>query len=392
MRFVKPLIAGAVNTTKTLRDRREGKSLRIVHRYILREHVEMFALCLLGFVIIMLSGFLYELADLMIGKRVPFTTVLTIAGYKMPELISQVIPASALFATLLTLTRLGCDRELDIMRLCGWGYTRLIIPILIVGVILSGLTFAISDNVVPAANHAYQNMVRNLIFEDALPFIQENIFFRGPENRIFYIKSVNNKTGVLNDVMIFEVRRHPYPQTIMAESAVINKEEWVLNNGVRHEYDAEGFVNNEVSFDRLVIDTQADLSSFIGEQKTTSEMTRKELAEQIELFSKTGFNVDVFKVDYHLKAAAPVAALVLVVIGCAFSLMASGSGRILGLVASTLFTLLYYVLESVFRTLGTHSILNPVLAAWGANITFLSIAALAYLFARNGWRINFKRK
>lgn len=365
--------------------------LRIVHRYILREHVEMFGLCLLGLTVIMLSEFLYELADLMIGKRVAFSTVMTIAGYKMPELITQIIPASALFATLLALGRIGRDRELDIMRLSGWSYVRLIAPIIIFGILLSGVAFGISDNVVPAANHAYQNMIRRLIFDDAVPFVEQNVFFRGPENRIFYVRKVDRKTGVLEGIMIYEVYRYSYPRTFTARTGVIQKSKWILNQGVMHEYDDKGFVISEVSFGKQVVDTKADLTGFIGEQKTTNEMTRAELAEQIRLFSRTGFNVDVFRVDYHLKAAAPVAALILILIGCAFALMASGSGRVLGLVASALFTLIYYVLESVFRTLGTHSVLNPILAAWGANLTFLLLAVAGYLVVLSGWRLNIRR-
>lgn len=365
--------------------------MRIVHRYILREHIEMFALCLLGFVVIMFSEFLYELADLMIGKRVAFSVVMTIAGYKMPELITQVIPPAALFATLLALGRMGRDRELDVMRLSGWSYVRLITPVLAMGVLLSGVGFAISDKVVPSATHAYQNMLRRLIFEDAVPFIEQDIFFRGPENRIFYVRQVNRKTGILEGLMIYEVGRQSFPRTITANSGVIRKDKWVLRDGVIHEYDSSGFTVYEARFNELVVDTKADLSAFVGEQKTTSEMTRSELASQIELFGKTGFNVDVFKVDYHLKSAAPVAALVLVLIGCTFALMASGSGRVFGLVASALMTLMYYVLESVFRTLGTHSLVHPVLAAWGANLAFILLAVLGYLLARSGWRLNIRR-
>lgn len=351
----------------------------------------MFGVCLFGLTVIMLSEFLYELADLMIGKRVAFSVVMKIAGYKMPELITQIIPASALFATLLALGRIGRDRELDIMRLSGWSYVRLVTPIIGFAIILSGVAFAISDSVVPAANHAYQNMIRRLIFEDAVPFVEQNVFFRGPENRIFYVRKVNQKTGLLEGVMIYEVYRYNYPRTFTARTGSIQKSRWILDQGVMHEYDDKGFVINEVAFERQVVDTKTDLSGFIGEQKTTNEMTRQELAEQIRLFSRTGFNVDIFRVDYHLKAAAPVASLILTLIGCTFALLASGSGRVLGLAASALFTLVYYVLESVFRTLGTHSVLNPILAAWGANLTFLFLSVAGYLVVLSGWRLNLRR-
>ena len=44
-------------------------------RYIMREFIGPFAFCVIGFIIILISGLLFELTDLIFVKNVPAATV-----------------------------------------------------------------------------------------------------------------------------------------------------------------------------------------------------------------------------------------------------------------------------------------------------------------------------
>ena len=74
-----------------------------------------------------------------------------------------------------------------------------------------------------------------------------------------------------------------------------------------------------------------------------------------------------FEVDYHLKCCRslcfPGFGLPL---GLPFATLMARSGKILGLIASLILILIFFVSQVVFRTFGVNGILGPVLGGLGA--------------------------
>jgi lipopolysaccharide export LptBFGC system permease protein LptF len=100
---------------------------------------------------------------------------------------------------------------------------------------------------------------------------------------------------------------------ITAREGSYTEETWHLLAGVRRVLDEDGYVLQETGFDRLDIPVQ-DSEKLFGEQKTTDEMTRRELGDHVRLFQKSGIDVQRFVVDYHLKLALPLAAVIWVLV------------------------------------------------------------------------------
>src|SRR5690554_3041149 len=113
----------------------EGKIMRMRNfprtfdRYIAQEFSWPFLFCVIGFTVILLSGLLFELTDLIFVKSVPVATVGRLLLYKIPALVVLTLPIAALFATLFSLGRLVQDSEITVMRGSGASFPRLILPI-----------------------------------------------------------------------------------------------------------------------------------------------------------------------------------------------------------------------------------------------------------------------
>ncbi len=346
--------------------------MRILDRYTLLEFAGPFAFCVLGFTVILLSGLLFELTDLIFVKNVAATTVGRMLLYKIPGMMVLTLPIAMLFSTLLALGRLSQDSELKIMRSSGIAYRRIMIPVIVAGLLVSGLTYVANERVVPWSNHEFQNTLRIIIFQDGLPAVQENVFFRGGEDRYFYIGNVNTKTNKLEHVMVYELTKSPFPRIITAKTGVYQDNNWFLTNGILQELDEQGFVNQEASFAEMTIITEDQAEVFLGNQKTTDEMNREELRAHIERFQRGGLRVRSFVVDYHLKLALPLASFIFGLFGAPLSLYSKG-GKSFGIAVSLVATFIYYVLTSVSRSLGVNGVLPPVLAAWLTNGVFALI-------------------
>ncbi len=347
----------------------------ILDWYILREFLGPFFFSTAGFSVILLSGLLFELTDLIFVKNVAAGTVFRMLMYRLPALMVMTLPIAVLFSTLLSLGRLSQDSELTVMRSCGAPFRRLVVIILLAGLGVSGLTFMVNDRVVPWANQEFESMLRRIIFEEGRPVVEENVFFRAGADRYFYIRRMD-PSGELHDVMIYELpERAGFPTFIHARSGSYLGDTWTLHNGVHRETDERGFTVQEARFETMILQTDERADVYFGTQRTTDEMSRRELASHIERFQRGGLQVRSFVVDYHMKLAMPMASFMFALFGAPLALRSRG-GRAYGIAVSIVATFLYYVASSVSRSLGVNAVLDPLLAAWITNAAFGAVGAV----------------
>lgn len=351
--------------------------MRIFDRYITREFVGPFVFCVSGFTVVLLSGLLFQLTDLIFVNEVAVFTVGKMLLYRIPGTAVMTLPIASLFATLLAIGRLVQDNEMTVLRGSGVSFPRLVVPILILGLVISGLTFWASERIVPLANHKFENILRQIMFSDGIPLVEENVFFHGGDDRYFYIEEVQTKTNELKKVLVYELDGNNFPKIISAKTGIFQENVWVLSDGVLQELDEDGFVRFESRFERMEIVTEQEGEIYLGNQRSVDEMSRKELGEYIERFQRGGLKVRSFVVDYHMKLALPLASFVFALFGAPLALLGKG-GRSFGIVVSLIILLVYYVAISVSRSLGVNEVLPPVAAAWLVNM-FFAIAGFVFL-------------
>ncbi len=351
--------------------------MRIFDRYLIREFLGPFLFCVTGFTVVLLSGLLFELTDLIFVHEVAVFTVSKMLLYRIPATVVMTLPIATLFATLLSIGRLVQDSEMTVLRGSGIPVPRLIVPILAMGILISFFSYASSERIVPQANHRFENLLRQIIFSDGVPVVQENVFFHGGEDRYFYIGEVQTKTNELKKILVYELSEERFPSITSAKRGIFQDHTWVLEDGVYQELDEEGFVQFESRFQRMEIVTEQEGEVYLGNQRTTDEMNRKELGEYIERFQKGGLKVLSFVVDYHLKLALPMASFVFALFAAPLALLGRG-GRSFGVVLSLVILLVYYVAVSVCRSMGVNEMLPPVAAAWLAN-TLFAVSGFVFL-------------
>ncbi|HEY8344047.1 MAG TPA: LptF/LptG family permease [Bacillota bacterium] len=351
--------------------------MKKIHRYLLKEFLVQFIFCTVGFLVIYIGELIFELNNFLVGRRVPLSVVMLLIYYRIPYLLMDIIPAAVLFGIFFGMGRLSKDRELDVMRTCGISFPRLVSPILIFTLLLSTGVFFFNDRVVPAANHRYHQEMRRLSLQEIAPQVEENVYFKGPDDRYFYVRRINGLEKRLEGVMIYEATTTAeFPRLITARYGWIDQTSWQLKEGVIHELDDRGFVKVEAGFAEMNVNVGEDLSAYLGDTRSTEEMTRAELKKHMELFGGSGFDVSVFEVDYHLKLAVPYASLVLAILGLPFSCLMPRSGRVLGMGISLAFIFTYYFSQVIFRTFGVNSIIDPFWAAWIPNLIYLTLGVV----------------
>lgn len=321
----------------------------------------------------LLSGTVFELIDYIFSNRMPVPVVLELLVHSIPSIAVITLPIGALFAALLGLGRLVRDSEMGAIRSAGVSFRRASVPVLVASILVSGLAYVLNEYVAPSSQHRAQNLIREALFSDAMPSIEENVFFRGTGDRFFYVERIDTKNSELHTILIYEMDGEVYPGIITAESGTFSEGVWHLRNGVRRTFDARGHTADEVTFDELVYRMPPDEVPNFGNQKTTGEMTRKELGQYLQLFKQSGLDVKRLEVEYHMKVALPFASFIWVFLGAPLCLRSHRSARVFGVVASILIAFGYFVISAFFRSLGNNGVLSPFAGAWLANVLFFVV-------------------
>lgn len=349
--------------------------MRILDRYLLAEFAAPFAFAVGAFTLILTSGVLFELADLLLVKRVAAGTVGSLLFYRLPAVVALTLPIGVLFGVMLSVGRFARENELAAMRSAGRSFTRSVAPLLILALLLSSLTYLLNEKVVPATNHAYQTMVREIVLEDPAAPVDENVFFRAGEDRYLYVGRVDRAAHQVWNVLVYQSRPQGFPVLTSAPRGTYREGEWRLFDGVTRELDERGFVTRETAFAEMVYRLPSVDRYLLANQKTPEEMSRSELAETISLFAQAGVDLRELRVEYAMKLSLPFAGLVLALFGAPLSAMGRRPGQRAGSAAALAVLFGYYVVTSLSRSLGINGVLPATLAAWLANGLFAGLGA-----------------
>ncbi|MBI2914312.1 MAG: LptF/LptG family permease [Firmicutes bacterium] len=349
---------------------RAVRAVGILDRYTAREFLGPFMVCIMGFGVILASGLLFDLADLLFLKRVAVRVVLQLLIYKVPAIVVITLPIAVLFGTLLSLGRLSKDSEMTVMRGSGVSFRRIILPFVMFGTIVSLTTYVLNEWVTPVYNHRFESILRKLTLQDPVLFLEANVFFREAGDRVIYVGEADRKTGRMRDVMIYELNPGSFPRLITARRGTYEGGVWNLEDVMVKVLDEDGFISSEASSATMRVGLEKNTEEYFGEQKTTDEMSRKELGEQIRLFQRSGVAVRRMVVDFHLKLALPFASLLFALVGAPLSLRSARAGHFFGVTMSLAVTFAYFVAMSVARSLGSNGVLPELASAWAPNALF----------------------
>lgn len=343
---------------------------KILDRYIIKEVMSFVALAVAALTIMLIVRTLFESTDMLINKKVALLYVVRLLFYRLPAYLVLTFPMSLLASSELAIGRLSTDGEITAMRAAGISLRRVVIPFVVAALVISILSFLINDYIVPKANRAHQNIMRENVLKIGPSYIRRNVFFRDAENRYFYVNRFDEKNMVMQDIMIYEFTRERSPRTITAKKGKWVADTWKLENGTIYNYDEEGEVTYEMSFVTMDIIVKEDLEKFFKNQRAPQEMNSKELKQQINILQQVGADTKNFEVILHMKYSVPFSGLIFVLLGVPLGLQIKKGSKATGIIISIVLVFVYYIFVSTARSLGNGGMLDPALAAWLPNIIF----------------------
>jgi lipopolysaccharide export system permease protein len=360
---------------------------KIIDRYIFKELLDPFLFGLISFSLILSASMvLFELVRAVILQGLPLITALQVFLYRLPGVMIYIFPMATLLASLLGFGRMSKDSETIAFKASGISFYRMIIPVIIMGLLISVITLLFYEIVVPESNKAAKNLIIETQARRA-PRIEENVFVpeieQGELKRIFYARRL--KGQVLEGVIVSEFSDGQLSQIINAKTAEWQKDRhtWLFRNGIIYLLSEVGEYKHLIKFEEQQIAIKYTPADFYAGDRSPEDMNIRELSDFIRLKEKMGVKVTDFKIQLNMKVSIPFACLVFALLGAPLGLSPRRASSSIGLGFSILVIFFYYVLMFFSMALGELEWISPATSAWIPNLITGGIGfAFVYQAAR----------
>ncbi|MEM6910719.1 MAG: LptF/LptG family permease [Verrucomicrobiota bacterium] len=196
--------------------------MRIVDRYIGTQILisTLFAVGVLSFVIV-LGNLFQELFPRMAEGTVSVGDAFQFIGLVLPYSLIFTIPWGFLTAVLLVFGRLSADKELISFRMAGMSLPRICLPVLVLGLVFSGICFWVNVSIGPRSEQA----ISFLIFRAATEkpeslFVEDRVFSELDDKRIYIGRREGRTLYDFHLVEVDELRRATL--YVQAEKVTLN--------------------------------------------------------------------------------------------------------------------------------------------------------------------------
>lgn len=350
----------------------------ITDRYVLAELLKPFTAGVIAFMIIMVSNTLYIFMEQIVKSNVPVPVVLRMLLYSLPAIVVVTLPVAYMFATLLALGRLGRDSEIIALRACGVSLSRIIMPVIVMSIIISGVGFGLQEKVVPWANQQTVEILKDMMKREPIQNLKEKTFLKFDE-RYFYVNEIDRNINLLKQLFLLDKSKTELPQVIAAQRATREQTRWVLRNGILHKLEGTGWIDHEIRFKRMEIEMDIRPEMVFSNQPDVRSLASGEAAKLIEQKKAQGQDTRQDEMDLHTKFSLPLATFFTILLAAPIGIMFSKMGNYFGVAISIALVFIWYVTYSIFTSLGKAGSVHPVLAAWIQNIAFGGIGVMLLL-------------
>jgi LPS export ABC transporter permease LptF len=364
--------------------------MKILRNYFLKEFIGPLFLALGVLTFVMLLGNLIKITQLVINKGVDIVSVSKLFLFMVPYLLTYTLPIAALTAVLISMGRLSSDNEITAIRANGINIFSLILPLLLVGLILSLVLVIFNDRVIPYAHFASRKTLTEVGIKNPAAALEPGIFINSFQKYVLFIYRIEDNR--LTNVRIYEPQEGKATRTIVAKHgefiAIPEKKALKLKliDGTSDEPDPDNPTNYyKLNFKNYFMTMNLNAMKDPSEiEKKPKDMTIQELKSESKRLRARGIDPAPLVTEMHAKITLAFSCFVFMLLGSSLAIITRRREKSINLGITFLVVGIYYLLFIAFETLSLQGYLKPQLAMWMPNIvlgilgTFLTYRICAY--------------
>ena len=357
--------------------------LNLLDRYVLRHYLRIVGLAFVGLLAVFYIATFIDLSDKLFKGETTGGALLEYFWFATPQYIYYVLPISALLATLVTIGLLTKTSELVVMKACGISLYRATVPLVLFGVVWSGVLFGLGETILAASNRRAEAIRHVIRGGSPQTFdVLNRKWIVAPDGDIYHYTYLDPRRQELHGFSVYEFAEPEWKldRRLFANSA-----------GFQDGWKAEGVWVR--TFDETLGHLpyeflgSADLrlqppEFFVTERPDAERMNYRQLQRYIEQLRASGFSVVQLAVALQRKLSFPLVTVVMTLIAVPFAVMTGRRGAMYAIGVGLSLAITYWIAISVFGAVGSAGLLTPPLAAWAPNILFSAGASYLLLSVR----------
>lgn len=345
--------------------------LRVFDRYLLRQWLRIFSFTAFGFPIIVILIEVTDDLDVHMARGLSPASVAIAYLFSLPDKVFLILPAAVLFATVFSFGSMAKHSEIVAAKASGLSFYRLLVPVLLVSLVVTGLGIVIGEAAPPASRRQFELLGELQRYSSSG---RTNFVYRAEEGWTYTIRQLNAEDQRARHLVLErEGTGTEYPTlAIQASQAVYDSaaSQWTLATTrfriISNPSDVIAFAADSM-YVRHFGETPDQL---LVEEKRPEEMRYAELGRYIDSLERSGGDGSQLRVGQALKIAVPFTCVIIALFGAPMVMAAPRAGGTIGIAISLGTTIVFLTLIQLSRAIGQGGLIPPTVAAWLPNVAF----------------------
>jgi LPS export ABC transporter permease LptF/LPS export ABC transporter permease LptG len=347
---------------------------RTLDRLVLRSYLSIYLLTFLAFVVVFAMGTWIDKASYVKNPSL----IPDFLGYYVWEIVFDVTPMAAVVTVLAVFSLMAKRGEIVAALAGGVSLYRLMAPILVPALALTGAQYALQEYVLPYTTQQAKLVDEEMHPTDVKTLQEERTWVFSEGGVVFHFAEFVEDPPQFLDLRIYYLDQQSSIARIeFADIAEWRDDEWRARDGWRR-----FFVEDEESirptpleeFSFAVLDHIDRSPEYFQENELLPEqMTMTQLRRHIDILEQQGYETHRAMVDFHMKVATPSIVFVMTLVGVPFAFRMGRHGALTGVAVAIALVAVYWIAFGVFQAFGYAGQLPPILAAWAPHLLFTSL-------------------
>ncbi len=178
--------------------------MKKLHLFIVKSYILPFIVTFFVVLFILLMQFLWKYIDDLVGKGLEWYIIAELMFYTSASLVPMALPLAILLSSIMTFGNLGENYELVAMKASGLSLQRIMRPLIITSIIISGLAFYFSNSILPIANLKMGALLWDVTQQKPALNIKPGVYYNGIDGYSIKVKSKDREKHTLEEIIIHD--------------------------------------------------------------------------------------------------------------------------------------------------------------------------------------------
>lgn len=347
--------------------------MRKLDWYIFKKFIGTFIFAISLLIVVVIVFDVSENVDSFIKNHASFYEV--VFHYYIPFIpyfINLFIYLFTFISVIFFTSKMAGHTEIIAILSSGISFRRFMKPYMMAALLLATISFYLGNFMIPRMD-TIRRTFKNTYMENLMKSSGENIHVQIEKGVYAYMSNYDLRRSTGYKFTLEKFDNHNLIYKLNSDKIIYDSlnDSWKLMNYFEHRfYPEENIVSGSIKDTAL----RMKPSDFYFVKEDFEEMNLIELDNYIEESRAKGAdNILPYEIEYHKRLAAPVAIIILTVIGASLSSRKTRGGMGLNLGIGITITFMYIIFMEFFRVFAISGAISPFMAGWLPNFIFASV-------------------